>query len=121
MNENQTDSLLRQAAHIPLPPGLAERLEAHIDRLASPPKARRHSLPYWAAAAAVAAVVSIAVFLPLGNKPPTDTFTDPYEAAIAAQQVLAFLSTELNKGLDQVSSAGEEIEKANQIVYQHLK
>ena len=49
-----------------------------------------------------------------------DTFTDPEEAAVVAQNALAFMSRNLNKGLGQVNEAGQEITKINKIVNKHL-
>ena len=49
-----------------------------------------------------------------------DTFTDPEEAAVVAQNALAFMSRNLNKGLGQVNEASQEITKINKIVNKHL-
>jgi hypothetical protein len=49
-----------------------------------------------------------------------DTFTDPEEAALVAGQTLAFISAQLNKGLDMVTDAEQELEKVNQLLNKHL-
>ena len=48
------------------------------------------------------------------------TFTDPEEAAVVAQNALAFMSRNLNKGLGQGNEASQEITKINKIVNKHL-
>jgi len=73
----------------------------------------------------IAAAILGALFLIFTetNRPaPTmaDTFTDPEEAAVVAQNALAFMSRNLNKGLGQVNEAGQEITKINKIVNKHL-
>jgi len=50
-----------------------------------------------------------------------DTYTNPQEAAIAAQEALAFLSVNLNKGIEQVNEAQQEMNKVNEILNIHLK
>jgi len=49
-----------------------------------------------------------------------DTYTNPQEAAIAAQKALAFMSSNLNKGIDQINDAQQEINKVNRILNKHL-
>lgn len=126
MNDHRIDELINKALREEgeLPEGLSERLEQHIDRLAAEEKGRKVSLVrrrslYWFSGVAAALLVGIALFFQTENtQMPTtaDTFQDPQEAAIAAQEALAFLSTQFNKGLDQVSDAREEVHKVNQIV-----
>lgn len=97
---------------VDLPEGLAERLESQIDNWADSEKkqpARRVALwKYVASAAAIALLcVSIAISVrPAGNQM-ADTFDDPREAAMVAQEALTLVSANLNKGLDQISRAQE--------------
>jgi hypothetical protein len=123
MNDNELSRLLNEALHIPLPKGLSERLEGRIDQWASKEKKQnRRRLLYWATGAAAAIALAVGIFFPAApQRQQADTYSDPHEAAIAAEQALAFMSAQLNKGLDQVSSAQEEIEKVNEILNKHFK
>lgn len=128
MNEQEINKLIQDALRDEreLPEGLSDRLERHIDQLAAEEREARKLSPakkrslYWLGGIAASFLVAMAIFFQVENKPvyPTmaDTFSDPQEAAIAAQNALAFLSTQFNKGLDQVSDASKEVEKANAIV-----
>lgn len=127
MNEKDLDKLMDDAIHIPIPEGLGERLEQQIDELAALEKKRSlRRFIVRAASAAAVVLLCVALFLktdPLSHRSPqlADTYTDPKEAAAAAEQALAFMSTQLNKGMDQVADAGQEIEKVNQILKKHFK
>lgn len=127
MKDEDLDRILDEALDIPLPEGLSERLEARIDALAAEEKKRTISrrFIYWATSAAAVALICIGIFLGTGRQaaPPqtADTFTDPQEAAVAAEKVLAFMSTQFNKGVSQVEDAGQKIEQVNHILDKHLK
>jgi hypothetical protein len=126
MNDEEVDRLIDESLEIPLPEGLAARLEAQIDALAANEKRRKiRRLMYRATAAAAIALLCIGIFVGIGRQSPTpsmaDTFSDPEEAAIVAGQALAFMSAQLNKGLAKVADAGQEIEKVNQLLDKHLK
>ena len=117
MDDKKIDELINKALQedLALPEGLSERLERQIDFLAqeeiSPRVSRRRSF-YW-----------IFVMFTETNRPApvmADTFTDPEEAAVVAQNALAFMSRNLNKGLGQVNEASQEITKINKIVNKHL-
>lgn len=125
MDDKELDRMVDEALNIPLPEGLSERLERHVDRLAAGEKKRRiRRLAYRITGIAAVLLLCIGIFIGTGSRSgelhPADTFTDPAEAAFAAGEALAFMSAQLNKGFDQVSDAGEEIEKINQIMYKHL-
>ena len=140
MDDKRIDELINKALQedLALPEGLSERLERRIDFLAqeevSPRVSRRRSF-YWISGIAAAiphrqegvppAAILGALFLIFTetNRPApimADTFTDPEEAAVVAQNALAFMSRNLNKGLGQVNEAGQEITKINKIVNKHL-
>ncbi len=132
MNDKHIDELIDRALREEqeLPEGLSERLELYIDRLAAEDhekQAKRVKIRalYWLTGVAAALLLGIALFFQTENmnmRPTTaDTFNNPEEAAIAAQEALAFLSSQLNKGLDQVSEAKSEVEKVNEIVNKQLK
>ena len=131
MNDKQIDELINKALREDgeLPEGLSGRLEQYIDNLAAKeqkqksPLMRRHFI-YLFGGVAAAMLIGFVLFLQTDNfynKPTTaDTFSDPREAAIAANKALAFMSTQLNNGLDQVSDAEQEINKVNKIVNKQL-
>ena len=108
MDDKKIDELINKALQedLALPEGLSERLERQIDFLAqeeiSPRVSRRRSF-YWISGIAAAILGA-----------------DPEEAAVVAQNALAFMSRNLNKGLGQVNEASQEITKINKIVNKHL-
>ena len=137
MDDKHLDELIRKALQedMELPEGLGERLEQTIDRLAagSAPSGKatlprrsilRHPLLRWTAGVA-AALLAAGLFLFTERQDTdrllTDTFSDPREAALAADQALALLSRNLNKGLGQVSEAGEGIANTRKILQDDLK
>ena len=125
MNDKDFDKLIQEAlrSEQKLPEGLSERLESHIDQLAADEKKhkiyriKKRSI-YWFGSIAASLIIGVAIFFQVESRytGPKDTFSDPNEAAIVAQNALALLSTRLNKGLDQVSAAGEEVNKVNTIL-----
>ena len=106
MDDKKIDELINKALQedLALPEGLSERLERQIDFLA-------------------AILGALFLIFTETNRPApvmADTFTDPEEAAVVAQNALAFMSRNLNKGLGQVNEASQEITKINKIVNKHL-
>ncbi len=61
------------------------------------------------------------VYYPNEEHQLADTYTNPQEAAMAAQKALAFMSVNLNKGIEQVNEAQQEMNKVNKILNKHLK
>ena len=131
MNDKQIDELINKALREDgeLPEGLSGRLEQYIDNLAAKEQKQKSPLMrrqfiYLFGGVAAAILIGFVLFLQTDNfyrKPTTaDTFSDPQEAAIAANKALAFMSTQLNNGLDQVSDAEQEINKVNKIVNKQL-
>lgn len=125
MNDKDFDKLIQEAlrSEQELPEGLSERLEHNIDQLAADERTLKISIRkrrsiYWFGSIAASLIVGVAIFFQVESRytEPKDTFSDPREAAVAAQNALALLSTKLNKGLDQISAAGEEVHKVNAIV-----
>jgi hypothetical protein len=126
MNDEEADRLIDESLEIPIPKGLSERLEAHIDTLAADEKKRKvRRFLYQATGAAAIALLCIGIFLKTGKHSPAlspaDTFSDPKEAAVVAGQALAFMSAQLNKGIGKVEDAGQEIEKVNHLLDKHFK
>lgn len=132
MNDKQIDELINKVLHEDqaLPEGLSQRLEQQIDAWAAAeqketPRSsfRRRSL-YWLSGAAATALLCVGIFqLTEQNtaQPMADTYTNPQEAAQVAQKALALLSSNLNKGIDQMNDARQEMHKVNEILNKHLK
>lgn len=132
MNDKQIDELIDKVLQEDqtLPEGLSERLKQQIDVWAAAEKKettrssfRRRSL-YWLSGAAAIALLCVGIFrfvAPDKEYQLTDTYTNPQEAAIAAQKALAFMSVNLNKGIEQVNEAQQEMNKVNDILNKHLK
>ena len=85
---------------------------------------RRRSL-YWisgTAAAILLLCIGIAGLkdLETSKQQLADTYTNPQEAAIAAGKAMAFMSSNLNKGIDQMNDAQQEINNVNRILNKHL-
>ncbi len=103
----------------PAPGGFAGRLARQVDQWNAVEKtalrrARRGSLG-WAAAIAASVVLLAATGLYIGNRPAEpadmaayDTYSDPEDAAVAAERALTKFSKELNKGLDKVGETENE-------------
>jgi hypothetical protein len=51
----------------------------------------------------------------------TDTYTDPREAAVAAEKILTMVSVNLNKGFLPLEKTRESIEKTNELLNENLK
>jgi len=124
-DEQQLFRLLRDS-QIQVPAGVSEGL----DKLIRQQDAHEKSLPrkrtwlYRITGAAAVALVCIGLFFAIRKPSPplmADTFKDPKEAALVAQQMLTYMSVQLNKGLDKAAGAQLEFEKANQILNKHLK
>ena len=104
---------------------VSERLMQTIDQLERPIQSiKRYSWLYRIAGAAAVVLLCVGLFYLTPRPEQTqmaDTYDDPVEAAMAAEEVLVFMSLHLNKGLNQVADAGQKIEKANQVLNKHLK
>lgn len=132
MNDKQIDELINKALQedMALPHGLSERLEERIDTLfLIDEKKKKRSLLrkrslYWLSGAAAIALLCIGIFQYTGSLHQehrlTDTYSDPKEAAIVAQKALQLMSVNLNKGINQMNDAQQEINKVNNILNKHL-
>lgn len=134
MNDKQIDGLIDKVLREDqtLPEGLSERLERQIDAWSAAEKKkpirssfRRRSLYRFSGAVAAIALLCAGIFgltdLHTGKKQPADTYTNPQEAAVAARKALAFMSANLNKGIEQMNDAQQEINNVNKILNKHLK
>lgn len=139
MDDKRIDELINEALRedMALPDGLAERLERRLDSLASRAdaeagaprvsiRAREGRSPrrrfLYALSGVAAALIGVVCYIGIESARPAkaDTFTDPREAALVAQDALALLLRNLNKGLEQAREANREITRIQDIVNKHL-
>ncbi len=131
MNDKNIDELINKALQEEqaLPEGLSRRLEQQIDAWAVAEEKKTRSLTrrrslYWLSGVAAVALLCIGIFLydAPSHTPDrlADTYTNPKDAAVAAEKALLLMSQNLNKGLSQVNNAGQEIDKVNNILNKHL-
>jgi len=123
--EEQKLFRLIHESQIKVPEGVSERLEKSILQMEVSEKIqpRKRSLLYWISSAAAVALLCIGLFFTPPESAPqemADTYTDPEEAALVAEQTLAFMSLHLNKGLNKVNDVEVEFEKLNQLINKHL-
>jgi len=122
--EQQLFRLLHDS-QIEVPESISKRLEASILQMDAPPKSVpfRRKLYYWISSSAAVVLLCIGLFFAIrqpAHLRRSDTFSDPKEAALVAQQTLIYMSTQLNKGLDKVADADQKLEKVNQLLNKHL-
>ena len=121
---------LYDPSRIPLPKGFSERLESVIDNhiaetadRKSSPKMRKLFISLLSAAAV--ALLCIGLFFTFGKTSKSDfmadTYKNPEEAAIVAEQTLLFISAKLNQGLHPLEVVKENIHKTNELINEHLK
>ena len=127
MDDKKIDELINKALQEEqaLPEGLSRRLEKQIDTWASTEEKKTRSLTrrrtlYWLSG--VAATISFLQYKSSyqAHDRLSDTYTNPKDAAAAAEKALLLLSQNLNKGISQVDNAGQEIDKVNNILNKHL-
>ena len=116
MDDKKIDELINKALQEEqaLPEGLSRRLEQQIDAWASAEES--------GAVAAILLCIAFFQYDVSSHTPdrPRDTYTNPEEAAVAAEKALLLLSQNLNKGISQVNDAEQEIDKVNNILNKHL-
>ena len=113
-----------------LPEGLGARLESYIDSLPAGKVRRgkeislRKRVIYISCSAAAVVLLALLVFRPGGvydtRGGRADTFDDPREAAVAAEQAIAYMARQMNRGFRQVEIASREIEKTKEILTKYL-
>ena len=113
-------------SQIQVPAGVSERLEEFFMQIEASQKSprRKQAWYYWISSAAAVALLCIGLFFAVRQPSPprmADTFSNPEEAALVAEQTLAFMSVQLNKGLNMAAGAEQEFEKVNQLLNKHLK
>jgi len=130
---------LNDSSEITLPEGISERLENAIDnhitetlitenellhkKIPLYSKTRRFLIAVVSSAAAI--LLCIGIFFVSENIQSTDmivdTYTDPEEAAIAAEQALMLVSTKLNQGLSPLEMVKDNIDKTNELLNDNFK
>jgi hypothetical protein len=127
MDDKKIDELINKALQEEqaLPEGLSRRLEKQIDTWASTEEKKTRSLTrrrtlYWLSGVAASILLCISFLQYESSYQAYDTYTNPKDAAAAAEKALLLLSQNLNKGISQVDNAGQEIDKVNNILNKHL-
>lgn len=126
LEERKIFLLLQESAKIEVPEGLGERLEETLNQHIKKNRRftiRRTAYKIAGIAAAVLLCMGIGFYQgTLTNQNVTaDTYENPQDAAIAAGEALAFLSSNLNKGMEQVSDAKKEMQHVNEVLNNQLK
>ena len=130
--ENKIEQLLKtfyDASDIPLPEGFTERIEKAIDKhiaesvIAAPHQKIRKLFISISSAAAVI-LLCAGLFFVTGkisqSNTIADTYTNPEEAALAAEQMLTLVSTKLNQGFSPLEKVKESIDKTNELLNEKL-
>jgi len=130
---------LHDSSDITLPEGIGERLENAIDshiaetssnenetvykKIPLHSKTRRFFIALASSAAAI--LICIGIYFAVENRPNpnmiADTFTNPEEAAVAAEKALTLVSTKLNQGLSSLEKVKESVDKTNELLNDNFK
>lgn len=124
-NEQRCFNAVYSVPEIPIPEGLAARIEARIDFLTGEGKGRNlRRVVYWAGGVAAAVLLCFCLYIgdeKFHSQPEiADTYSDPEEAVVVAGKVLSMMSAQLNKGVKQISDAEKEIDKINCILNKNM-
>jgi hypothetical protein len=122
---------LYDSSGICIPEGFSERLEhqinSHIRKTGFTDVSRTKIKRLWIGTGSIAAAILLltGIFFFHGESPVkkdaiTDTYTDPQEAAAAAEKILALVSSKLNEGLSPLEKAKESIDKTNELLTKNL-
>lgn len=125
--DKEVFSALADRTEINIPFDLESKLSKSIDQWEEAEKkvikVKHNRRVYWqwvgSIAASILLVFGIWTYIDRNesNTPvPADTFTNPEDAYREAQKVLALVSLNLNKGMEQVENAQQKTEKADKIV-----
>ena len=130
---------LYDSSEITLPEGINERLEKaldiHITETSAPEKEVQHKIiPLHSktrrlfiavTSSAAAILLCIGIILVSDRHRPSDmiadTYTNPKEAAIAAEKALMLVSAKLNKGLSPLEKVKESVDKTNELLNENFK
>lgn len=137
IDDKEIDALIEQALkeEQALPEGLSNRLSQSIDswqQAEQHQRTKRRTLVVRLSSLAVAASLLLLLFVKWNPSTPTeqeltasasiweDTYTDPNEAAAAAQEALRLLSKNLNKGMNMASANTAKVGQVKEIVKEQL-
>ena len=119
----KTDSELFQtlydSSRIPLPEGLSQRLEKSIDKhISGSPSLKTMFIRILSAAAVILLCISLFFFTRKQDdfQIIADTYSNPEEAAVAAEQALMLVSSKLNQGLSPLEKVKESVNITNQLL-----
>ena len=119
-------------SRISIPAGISERLELaidkHMEETALPSRSKvsiTRKFYITIISTAAAAILCIGLFFYFDRRINrdfiADTYTNPEEAAIAAEQALLFISAKLNQGLAPLEKVKNNVDKTNEILNENLK
>jgi len=134
-DDKKIDKLLKgfyDSSGITLPEGMTERLENVIDKHIAATEHKRDKNIFFntkrrkifttISSVAAVSLLCIGLFFAINNKPfADDTYTNPEEAAIAAEMALVLVSNKLNKGLSSLEKVKEGVDKTNELLNENFK
>ena len=130
---------LHDSSDITLPVGISERIDNVIDnhiaetsfhenetvhkKIPLYSKTRRLFIAVVSSAAAILIFIGIFFATEDRHKPDiiADTYTNPEEAAIAAEKALMLVSTKLNQGLSSLEKVQDSVDKTNELLNDNFK
>ncbi|MDR0575326.1 MAG: hypothetical protein LBG96_15130 [Tannerella sp.] len=128
--EKDIFNVLHDSSDIQLPEGFSERLENAIDKYMAetiPQKSRSKTIKILIKITSAAAVILIGTGLffitdkPAKSYIAADTYTEPKEATMVAEQALILVSTKLNQGFYPLKKVKESVDKTNELLSENLK
>jgi hypothetical protein len=123
-------NVLHDSSDIKLPKGISERLEnvidIHMAKETIPQKSHSKTRKLLIRITSVAAVLLLCIGLFFTTNKPVksytaDTYTDPEEAAMVAEQALMLVSAKLNQGFHPLEKVKESVNKTNELLNESLK
>ncbi len=123
-------NVLHDPSNIQLPEGISERLENAIDKHiaeTNPQKSSSKTRTLFIRITSAAAVILLCIGLFFTTDKHTksnmiaDTYTDPEEAAMVAEQTLMLVSAKLNQGFYPLEKVKESVDKTNELLNENFK
>jgi len=113
---------LYDSSRIPLPEGLSQRLEKAIDKHITGSPFRKMFIRILSAAAVILLCIGLFFYTRKQDEFQfiADTYSNPEEAAVAAEQALMLVSTKLNQGLSPLEKVKESVNITNQVLNQNF-
>ena len=129
-SERDIFNALYDTSDIPLPEGITERLEKGIDKhiaesvIVTPlhQKTRKLFISISGAAAVILLCVGLFFVSDKNSQSHTiaDTYENPEEAALVAEQMLTLVSTKLNLGFLPLEKVKKSVDKTNELLNEKL-